>query len=79
MPGGQGRMHLPHKEQFSGFLIRECFLCPLTSSEKSFSGQAEMQRPQPLHLSGSVITAGLERGASVSFPIAAAPAVSICF
>lgn len=72
-------MHLPHKAQFSGVLIRAYFLRFFTSREKSFSGHAEMQRPQPLHLSGAVITGGLERGVSVSCPIAAAPAVSICF
>lgn len=71
-------MHFPHKVQFPGVLIRENFRYFLISRENSFSWQAEMQRPQPLHFSGSAIIAGLKRRANVSFPIAAAPAVSIC-
>lgn len=74
-------MHFPQMAQFSGVLIRAYFLRLLSSSEKSLSGQAEMQRPQPLHFSRSVIAGGLEGRASVSlsFPIAVVPAVSICF
>jgi len=78
MPRGQARTHFPHRAQFAAVLIRENFRYFLISSENSFSGQAEMQRPQPLHFSGSAIIAGLKRMANVSFPIAAAPAVSIC-